>query len=286
MLRLRAVRTLLTADECNSSNHWVVRPEDYDAVSAATDARHWLPLWHADRVLYVEHFSQSELAWLRRARTTAQLSAANKLSPLFVDEMEALEAAHADFNTRLATGEWFVRAENVSFKYGVHGGHTPLRSLRAIVESMITAEEGHQPLSDVAPGVPRRELTMYAVPWDSRMSPRAEWRVFVHNNRVTAMSQQVWYKDVGISAAAATRAAGLIVAFWNDAVLPKLTGAIAPSVVVDMAVFEDDDTCMFIEVNPFGAEYSSGSALFHWVHDADVLYGDGSSVTVAFVETG
>lgn len=42
--------------------------------------------------------------------------------------------------------------------------------------------------------------------------------------------------------------------------------------VIDFVVYSDF-TCHVIELNPFGAAMSSGSALFHWLKDYRLLYG-------------
>ena len=45
-----------------------------------------------------------------------------------------------------------------------------------------------------------------------------------------------------------------------------------PSYVIDIVVFPDF-TCHVVELNPFGKSMSSGSALYHWSKDEDLLYG-------------
>ena len=44
------------------------------------------------------------------------------------------------------------------------------------------------------------------------------------------------------------------------------------SYVMDFAILNDDSP-YFIELNTFGKEYASGSALFDWITDYDILYG-------------
>jgi hypothetical protein len=41
---------------------------------------------------------------------------------------------------------------------------------------------------------------------------------------------------------------------------------------IDLAVV--DSKIYFIELNSFGAEYAAGSALFHWIIDKEILYGN------------
>jgi hypothetical protein len=49
-----------------------------------------------------------------------------------------------------------------------------------------------------------------------------------------------------------------------------------PSYVLDVVVL-DDFKVLLIECNPFGAWMSSGSALFDWDKDYDILYGNTST---------
>jgi hypothetical protein len=47
---------------------------------------------------------------------------------------------------------------------------------------------------------------------------------------------------------------------------------------MDFAIL-NDDTPYFIELNSFGKEYASGSALFDWIQDYSILYGlNGNSI--------
>ena len=47
--------------------------------------------------------------------------------------------------------------------------------------------------------------------------------------------------------------------------------------VIDLAILENDEP-YFIEINPFGKEYPSGSSLFHWIIDEDILYGKSDKI--------
>lgn len=38
-----------------------------------------------------------------------------------------------------------------------------------------------------------------------------------------------------------------------------------------------------VEFNSFGADFAPGSALFHWLNDKDILYGNGDTITVRFI---
>ena len=86
---------------------------------------------------------------------------------------------------------------------------------------------------------------------------------------MTAISQQHLY-DVypPIDYDADIRA---IVEYQSSTLNSKITHI--TSYCVDIAILEDN-TPYFIEINSFGREYSSGSSLFGWEQDRDILYGD------------
>ncbi len=46
---------------------------------------------------------------------------------------------------------------------------------------------------------------------------------------------------------------------------------------MDVVYLPATERVLIIEFNPFGADMSSGAALFHWERDYDVLYGNTNS---------
>lgn len=65
-----------------------------------------------------------------------------------------------------------------------------------------------------------------------------------------------------------------IVNYYDQYVHGKIKGL--DSYVMDKALIDmnnEKDIPYPIELNSFGKEYSSGSALFHWLEHEDILYG-------------
>ena len=247
----------------NDANHWTdgVKPADYDAVSASCHTSAWLPdITPARPAVRVQ---LRGVQWLVQAQkiwsTTGGAGSHGIIPALFVDEVQDAQATYG----RAFDGHtpWFVRAENVSLKYGVHGCG-PYRDLLAVLESIVSAPLDHSPVRECRHGA----LLLYLFPWID-IDPAREFRVFVYNHRVTAISQQHIYAcfpslcDASVTAIASFASA--------------VTAACAPMTfsahyVADVAVLPDG-TPYFIEANPFGAEYTSGSALFHWLRDDELL---------------
>eukprot|EP01112_Ceratiomyxa_fruticulosa_P016773 TRINITY_DN5113_c0_g1_i1.p1 TRINITY_DN5113_c0_g1~~TRINITY_DN5113_c0_g1_i1.p1 ORF type:complete len:432 (+),score=77.67 TRINITY_DN5113_c0_g1_i1:1923-3218(+) len=107
--------------------------------------------------------------------------------------------------------------------------------------------------------------------WIAEMPFDHEFRCFVHNKTITAISQYDCYhrfealQDVNHVA----RIREVIFAFHeNIKVAIKV-----PSYILDVAVFPSNYTCHLIELNPFGSYMSSGASLFDWRKDEALLYG-------------
>merc|ERR1712227_432090 len=94
---------------------------------------------------------------------------------------------------------------------------------------------------------------------------------YVHNNRLSAISQYNCYCkfDCLQDEEHILKVRDAIQDYHND-ILSSFT---IPSYVMDIAVNPEDYSCTLIELNPFGKHMSSGSALFHWLKDEDLMYG-------------
>ena len=101
-----------------------------------------------------------------------------------------------------------------------------------------------------------------------------EFRVFVHENAITAVSQQ---HLLSVNETLAATSDGdldrsivqPILRYFDESIRHHFVDI--GSYTLDLAVL-DDGSVYFIEPNVFGAEYAAGSALFHWIHDAEALH--------------
>jgi hypothetical protein len=166
----------------------------------------------------------------------------------------------------LPPGNWFVRTEKVSLKYGKHGAG-PYNNLRDIIESLVSSLPGHDCFNPED-----RSLKIYLLPWID-MSLEKEFRVFVYNNEITAISSQNIYKvNNWLNSMTNNQIEGTVkdlIAFFHENVRDKLT--YLNSYVMDIVLLEAGNF-YFIEPNTFGKSYSSGSALFQWINDHDELH--------------
>ena len=166
-----------------------------------------------------------------------------------------------------------------------------------MVTSLVTSIRAHRGLiSSIELNIPN---TLYLVPWHSDWNDFCEFRVFVHEGRVTCFSQYVWSRDVGWNRVNMEIVAPRIVDYCNDHVITNFT--LVNSFVVDLIVIvknpvlshenkisiitsDTDFTIELVELNSFGSHLASGAALFHWLNDNDTIYGVEDKIVARYVE--
>jgi hypothetical protein len=167
-------------------------------------------------------------------------------------------------------GGHFVRCENVSLKYGKHGC-IQYTNIKQIFESMLTSPIGHSPIN-----VDIEELNIYLIQW-TNINKFKEFRVFVHDNKITAISQQHFYQSNELLKVLSNDDKSKIINEWIILIQNYFNSNIKNNILLNSYCYDfailDNNKPYFIEINPFGKEYSSGSALFHWLNDENKLYG-------------
>ena len=207
-----------------------------------------------------------------------------KFSNLYNEELEQ----YIKFNEihfikeYLENNDVFVRGETVSLKSGIHG-IKPYKSLKQIIESICTASNGHSIL-DHRDDMQKTNkiIKIYLIKWVDIIESQ-EFRIFVKNNNITAVSQQNLYKknlildilDENLINQIVNKWIKIIMIYFESTIKNKLSHL--SDYCIDLAIL-NNDIPYFIEINCFGAEYPSGSALFVWIVDYDILYGKKSEI--------
>ena len=262
-------------EKYNSNNHWIdnIKPHDYNYINKLTDTQNWINLFKKSYT--VVNFDSVDINILKSMYNVCLLK--NEISKIYDDEIEFLNKKYSFVDNYLAiNGGQFIRFENVSIKYGKHGC-VPYTSFTQILESMLTSPIGHTPIYE---GI--TELRMYIIPWNSHLDVFKEFRVFVYKNNITAISQQHLYSSNELLKEDTTIIPSLvhtIQTFFDERIKYKIKDLDCYS--YDFAIL-DNGQPYFIEINPFGKEYSSGSSLFHWLIDEDKLYNDGNTIYFRF----
>ncbi len=111
-----------------------------------------------------------------------------------------------------------------------------------------------------------KKTSIVFVPWNDAITPKSEFRVFVCNRHVTAVTQQRWSRDFAYTDQEVQVIETSIMnsKFWIN--LPY------EDVVADVYVDFNTQTAHLIECNPFGIFGPSASGLFSWKFDDHILY--------------
>lgn len=121
--------------------------------------------------------------------------------------------------------------------------------------------------------------------WSPDIELAREIRVFCHHGRVTAISQDIWWEKMGWRDRYSDGFVPAITTVWDN-VKPHLP---FDTCTMDVLVTPPSEAqpswkAQVIEFNGFGAHLNTGSDLFHWVNDRDILYGERPGITVRFVD--
>jgi len=114
------------------------------------------------------------------------------------------------------------------------------------------------------------------VAFDDNWNDELELRVFVHNKKVTAISQYVWSCPGYFSKQSDPKLieiAAKVIDYIQGEIIITLSGSIGDSFVADLYYDDVLDKLRVIEFNCFGYWLAAGSALFHWINDKKILYG-------------
>lgn len=121
--------------------------------------------------------------------------------------------------------------------------------------------------------------------WSPAIDLRYEFRVFIYQGKVNAISQDIWWEKLGWRDGYSSGIVDTIVTLWSN------VKGFLPFDTCTMDVFLSKDErshtnwkAGIIEFNGFGAHLNTGSDLFHWVNDADILTGKRKDIVVRFVD--
>lgn len=254
----------------NTNNHYndngLDQPFDYYEIINQGNTKNWIDLFHKEayhKITLDEH----DLRWMYRA---FQIGMVTGMFPhIYDDELEAMCKKYQNY---VPYGKWFIRTDYVSLKEGMHG-IGPYDSLEKIVQSMCTCAHGHECFKEND-----TSCNIYFMKWID-INPNKEFRVFVYQNKITAISSQHIYTvnkwlntltDEQIS-----EKVNNILDYFEKNIRDKMI--YMTNYVMDLALITNDNGIeipYFIEPNSFGKNYAAGSALYHWVYDHDTLHED------------
>jgi hypothetical protein len=265
----------------NTNNHWhkdTGRPENYDKVLGQCDTLNWIDLFHEDYKTFI--INRKHLKWIYEAFQIGQITA--KLSHSFDEDLENFLKENADLEKELFTDPngYFIRSEGVSLKYGKHGAG-PYHNLKEVIESIVTTTSTHKCIDET-----NKECKLYLMKYlkDFKDPRTLEFRIFIHLGKITAISQQQLYTVntflVNLGNEEIKKIVVTILDYFENKIKCKIN--YLNSYVMDFALLGPLRTPYFIEINSFGKEYASGSALFGWIQDLDILYGTDEKIVFRY----
>lgn len=260
----------------NTNNIWPnkIKPDDYDVVLSKGCTKWWIDKFSTNYVV----INLPSARWMTNAFGIGAMTGI--FSNLYEEDLEDyIKKYETSFiKDYLDKHDIFIRGETVSLKQGMHGVG-PYKSLKQIVESLVTTTAGHSILDTRDPQQNTdKSIKLYLMNWVDIIEFQ-EFRVFVKDNKITAISQQSLYRKNTILNSMNEDDKRIIVEKWVkiiteyfDQVIVKKIDHVS-SYCIDIAILKND-VPYFIEINSFGAEYASGSSLFEWVKDREILYGE------------
>lgn len=112
-----------------------------------------------------------------------------------------------------------------------------------------------------------KDTCLIMMPWQQIISNRCEFRIFVVNNKLTAASPQIYWKEHSYT----TDELEVFQEVLSN--IPFINKVIYNTYVADVFIDIDTKQCHLIELNPFGPASGAGSSLFNWISDYDILHG-------------
>jgi hypothetical protein len=118
-------------------------------------------------------------------------------------------------------------------------------------------------------------LCLIIMPWNDMFdNKRYEFRAFMYNNKITCISQQVWYDIMNYSEEELKIFKDAVLSFENKTNLKNAT--------IDMYI--KDGKIHVIEYNPFGPYSAAGSSLFNWINDFDKMHNKDNNIYFRLLE--
>jgi hypothetical protein len=170
------------------------------------------------------------------------------------------------------TGEWFYRFTRASPKDGLHA--FPATDAKTVIAAIATSKRALQALEN-------GNKTLYFVTFRPDWHVDNEFRVFVRNRIITAVSQYSPYHSnlAHLTDEDLLQKLTLITPFCQN-VLQKISATNIRDCTIDVLV--SDQRCELIELNTFGYWLAAGASLFDWLVDFGKLYGLAQPNTVYF----
>lgn len=189
---------------------------------------------------------------------------------LVKDQLEKMAAELGSLGDIPPEG-FFVRASNCSLKDADDGNQKPLFSIYDGLVKIISSKRAVHSFLDLRTTTDLVDHKIFFFPYFTGLDKLSEWRCFIFKGKVVAISQTRFYQNhhPGVKDSNLRELVKQARELWAE---------IAPtfdfeSTILDLDadVREDEFRVRLIEMNPWGAHLGTGSLLFHWIDDKNIL---------------
>lgn len=183
-----------------------------------------------------------------------------KVLPIEYNSFKELDDIISRLSDCWTPGRWFIRFEGRSPKDG--RWEFPMISAEDTIEQIITSSRALYALTC------EHSNKLYFIEFKDSWQEHHEFRVFICNNKITAISQyytkHTYYKH------------------YSDIMLKQIVvdildyyslNTLTPNCTMDVCYIFETREIELIEIGSFGYTSPTGSALFDWIHDYFKLYG-------------
>ena len=246
----------------NNNNNYDKIPNDYEEYVKIFGTKFWIDRMHDYKKITIQ---KKDVSWLYEILKLTNIT--GKFTDIYDDEIDYLVKELGEID-----GSYFVRTDRTSLKNGIFGVG-PYTKTKDIIISMCTTQFNHHAFTR-----DDEEINLYLMEF-KKINMDLEFRVFVVNNEISCVSQQnIYVKNKYISDKNDIKLVEKLENDFEKNIKDKLSDY--KNYIMDIVLI--DDTFNFIEINPFGKEYTSGSACFDWISDNDIIY-DTSIINFRYV---
>ncbi|KAI1378289.1 hypothetical protein F4677DRAFT_390253 [Hypoxylon crocopeplum] len=294
----------------NSHNHHALHPwgndivagtNEFDFLYAEANNKYMYHLWYSDRlapymateVLKIEPLASNIISLLESVlKTLLELGIDAAMESNDGKAVVVSFQAILDDATKGSTEPIFVRLGATSAKDSFAKGApttkpSPLPAdANIVLRRFLTSGRVVGRLLALVEGVwpqdPGEALIVQR--WSPNIELQREIRVFCYGGKVTAISQDIWWEKAGWRNRYSDGFVQAITDLWGHIKDFLLFESCTMDVLMTPPLDDQAWQAKVIEFNGFGAHLNTGSDLFHWVKDADILQGKVAGVTVRFVD--
>ncbi|KAF7190584.1 hypothetical protein HII31_07743 [Pseudocercospora fuligena] len=167
---------------------------------------------------------------------------------------------------------YFVRLSESSPKDVDDGNLQPVHSVAGALQKLVCSKRAVQALLSIYQSDDRTtDNELYFFPYHAGLDRLSEWRCYIHNSEVVAISQSRFYQPYheDVSDHALQNMVVQARRLWQEISTELPFTACALDIYAE--VHKQDFAVSLIEINPYYPHVGSGSLLFHWLDDADIL---------------